>query len=519
MQKGKIMQKGKNKHNSAILVISIIAILVRILFLERFPAGIQQDEAFAGYLSYSLTNYGMDNFGYGNPVYFNAWGSGMSVLYSYLSIPFVKFMGLNAWAIRLPQAIYSILTVAAFYGILKRFTDEKTTFIGTFLLAISPWHIVMSRWGMDATLAPAFFIFGFYFFVLGLEKKPWLLVSALMYGLSLYCYATIWLVMPFVILFQLIYAYQSKMIKIDRYLMSFIVILGIMAIPLLLFLLINGGYFGEIRTRWFSIPKMIIYRGGEFTFRHIPGNFITFLKMFFKQDDGMIWNAVPGYGYYYLFSWPFIFIGFIKAWKESIRSWREKRFHPYPCFLFVFFLLVFEAMIMTECELNKINLIHFSVIVFCTIGVALTGNIVGKKVQAGLIGVYGIAFVMFLFTYTHSYNQVMAVEFKDGATKAVAYADTLTDEQICLDADIFHSQVLFGSQYPTPSAVTETVYRKGERRDLFVESIGRLEYHVTLKEEYLNKYQVFVWKKEGKEILKNHGFHIREFENYIVAYK
>lgn len=34
--------------------ILITAFLVRVLWLDRYPAGIQQDEAFAGWFAYSL---------------------------------------------------------------------------------------------------------------------------------------------------------------------------------------------------------------------------------------------------------------------------------------------------------------------------------------------------------------------------------------------------------------------------------------------------------------------------------
>ena len=43
----------------------------------------------------------------------------------------------------------------------------------------------MSRWGLDANLAPGFLIFGLHFFLKGLEERKFLLLSGLFYGLSL----------------------------------------------------------------------------------------------------------------------------------------------------------------------------------------------------------------------------------------------------------------------------------------------------------------------------------------------
>lgn len=84
--------------------------------------------------------------------------------------------------------------------------DRKLATWGLFLLAICPWHIMMSRWGLDANLAPGFLIFGLYFFVRGIEDKRFLPLSGLFYGLSLYCYAVIWPIVPLLLLLQISYA-------------------------------------------------------------------------------------------------------------------------------------------------------------------------------------------------------------------------------------------------------------------------------------------------------------------------
>ena len=59
-----------------------------------------------------------------------------------------------------------------------------------------------SRWGLESNLAPGFLLFGLYFFLRGMEDSRWLLPSALMYGLALYCYATLWPFVPLILLGQ-----------------------------------------------------------------------------------------------------------------------------------------------------------------------------------------------------------------------------------------------------------------------------------------------------------------------------
>lgn len=502
------------------VVILLIIILSRFLWLDRYPAGIQQDEAFAGWFAYSLGNFGIDNFGYGNPVYFTAWGSGMSVLYSYLSIPFVKILGLNAWAVRLPQVIFASLSILAFYGIVKRTVSHRLAMILTFFMAINPWHIVMCRWGLDASLVPAFFLFSTYFFVRGLEKKPWLLLSAFFYGLTLYCYATFWLVLPFVLLFQLLYAIRCKKLSFDRYLVGFILILGALAIPLFLFLAVNYGFLPEIKTSLISIPKMAYYRGGEFSFSQIPANITEFFKMFFTQEDRYIWNAVPGYGYYYLFSWPFILIGFLVIAKRSLAAWKEKTLYFPAVFLVMFLIFVLESMLLADGELNKINNIHLTVILFCAVGFYECQKRVGDKIALGILLLYLVTFGMFWHEYTTDYQELISQKFQEGSVEALAFASELTDDTIIVHYNIYYPKILYATRMDPYTAANTTVYKNYPAKFLEVKTMANFERHLHL-EDYLDSCSVFVWPNEEgeKELLLDAGFQIKEFANYLVAYK
>jgi 4-amino-4-deoxy-L-arabinose transferase-like glycosyltransferase len=193
------------------IALLIIGILVRMIHLGSLPSGVDQDEAMAAYEAYTTATDGIDITGYHNPVYFEAWGNGMNALEIYLMIPFIQLLGLTDLAIRLPQAIIACAVLPVFYLLLKRLFDEKTAWIGLFLLVINPWHIMMSRWALESNLAPAFLLFGFYFFILALEKHPaYYLLSSLMYGLSLYTYAVIWIAVPMILFLQILYALFTK---------------------------------------------------------------------------------------------------------------------------------------------------------------------------------------------------------------------------------------------------------------------------------------------------------------------
>ena len=111
--------KKVEKIDIVFLIVIIIGILLRILFLNKFPAGLNCDEASVSYNAFSILNTLSDRYGNFLPVYMPAFGGGQSVLLTYLTIPFVKVFGLNVFATRLPMAIISSISLIIFYKILK----------------------------------------------------------------------------------------------------------------------------------------------------------------------------------------------------------------------------------------------------------------------------------------------------------------------------------------------------------------------------------------------------------------
>ncbi|MEN6563525.1 MAG: glycosyltransferase family 39 protein, partial [Christensenella sp.] len=276
-----------------VLTLILLGILVRLLYLGTMPDGINQDEAMAAYESYSLLKTGVDISGYHNPVYLEAWGDGMNALETYLMMPAISVFGLEIFAIRLPQALIGCLCLPVFYLLLKRLSDEKTALIGLLLLAMNPWHIMMCRWALESNLAPAFLLFGLYFFVLGLQKHPaYYLLSALCYGLSLYTYAILWLIVPIVVGCQILYALFSKNARITGWTIGIVLLLFLFALPLILLMLINQGSLPEIKASWLSIPGMFGWRSGDLVLRNLirPGSYLQLLKLFLRQTDDTVFG-------------------------------------------------------------------------------------------------------------------------------------------------------------------------------------------------------------------------------------
>ena len=326
--KGKLNFKTQKNHHTLIAIFIIaIGALVRLIYINKIPLGLNQDEAFAAYEAFSLLNYGVDSAGNHFPTYFISWGSGMNVLQSYLAIPFMWIFGYSEWVFRMPSLICAIASLPVFWLILKRFCNEKTALIGLGILTFSPWHIMLSRWGLESNLTPAFLIFGIYFLIKGITKNGYFIFSAIFFGISLYAYSINWITVPLILIVFGIYILKiAPKIKI-RFIIISCFILLIFALPHILFLLINANIIPEITTSFISIPKMIFLRSNELSILNIfnPHSWINLFRILFLQNDTIDNNALPYFGIFYHISTPFFIIGLIALIKQFKMDVKNKK--------------------------------------------------------------------------------------------------------------------------------------------------------------------------------------------------
>src|SRR5258706_10113089 len=138
-----------------IILILILATLLRLVALDKFPAGLNADEAAIGYNAWSLIQTGKDEHGISWPLVFRSFDDYKPPVYFYLVLPFVKFLGLNIWAVRLPSAILGIASVFLIYLLAKILIPKNKYFpyFSPLLLTVSPWHLQFSRCGWEANAA------------------------------------------------------------------------------------------------------------------------------------------------------------------------------------------------------------------------------------------------------------------------------------------------------------------------------------------------------------------------------
>lgn len=215
--------------NIILFGIILIALFLRFYRLGSYPA-LNADEAAIGYNAYSLIHTGMDEDSNPWPIHFQSFNDFKPGLYFYLVLPFVKVLGLNEWAVRIPGALFGVGTVIIVYCLVKKlFDDEKLALVSSLFLAISPWHIHFSRGGWEVNVATFFITLGIWLFLKALERPKYYLLCVTSLVLSLYTYHAARLVTPLLVV-GLTLNYRKKILPNAR---TFI-ISGIFALILLI---------------------------------------------------------------------------------------------------------------------------------------------------------------------------------------------------------------------------------------------------------------------------------------------
>lgn len=493
--------------------IILLACIARLYRLGDIPAGVSADEAYAAYNAYSMLNYGVDSWGYHNPVYFIAWGSGMNVLNSYLMMPFIRIFGLTIWSIRLPQAILSCLSVYIFYKLLKLVNSEDFALAASFLLAICPWQIVMGRNNIESSLLCMFLIFSTYAFVKATSNPKYLYLAALLYGLTLYTYAVIWAVLPFIILLEVWYAVAFGKLRLrSRQLVLSGILLVVLAMPLLLFMLVNNGFIDEIATSWISVPRMTYMRNNDISLKFLPENATYFLNILSHMNKDEDVNSFYQYGLMYRFSNVFVLIGFCVLMSGVLQHWKQKEYTG-ETYLVIWLLCTgFLGMLLRKVNVIRINGLYPMLIVCIAMGISVLAKRYVKFFRVAAVVFYICCFVRFYTDYTIEYNNY--VNQKPELKQCVEYVEQLHANKVCLDESISFAQVLFYTKMPVRE-FTDTV-QYDDIRAAYMDAVQFGRYQ-RCSEYPMVQDAVGILAKTKVDSLDTAAYDLQEYGNYCVV--
>lgn len=216
------------------ILIILLGVFLRVYKLDKFPSSLFGDEVDVGYQAYSILKTGKDYFGQSWPISFHSISDWRTPLFLYADVPFIAVFGLNEWGVRLCPAFFGIITLPFFYLLIKKlFKDKKTALLGMFFLVISMWHLQYSRAAFEVTLMLFLIIAAVYFFLIGLERWKYLILSAVMFALTPYSYNTAKFFIPLFIVF-LIIIFRNELKKVPfRKLFIIAAVFVVISLPML----------------------------------------------------------------------------------------------------------------------------------------------------------------------------------------------------------------------------------------------------------------------------------------------
>lgn len=514
----------KIKILAALFVILILASALRLIRIDSVPISPDWDEVSLGYNAYSIMQTGKDEYGKTLPVVLRSFDDYKPAFYSYLAIPFIKTFGLNVFSVRLPSAILGILAVLGTYLLVRQlFGKESLSLISSLLLAISPWHIQFSRVAFESNVGLTFNIFAALFFLKGLKKPLFLILSAALMGLNLYVYQSEKVFTPLLLLILLI-TFGKEFIKVPRRFVVGAALVGfLISLPMLSYLVTNKNSLE--RARGVSIfseayPKseaqkalddknkndflgFIFDNRRVFYSKEIVAGYLSHfdLNWLFTRGD-IARHHAPNMGLLYLFELPFLLIGIYQLFNIQNQGLKKVR-----KFIFLWVLITPIAASITSGVPHAIRTLNFlpTFQIFIALGIISTLSMISKiKDQTSKIGIkysiYTLFFLFFMFNFLYYLDQYFvqqnffhAKEWQYGYNQAISsinfdnYKKVVVSNEGSMDQSYMF--FLFYLKYPPKVYQTQSQLASGGFRENH--RFGRFEF------------RPIIWEKEirGNDVL------------------
>lgn len=506
-----------------IILYTLFFVFVFLLLykIDRIPLPFHVDEAGMAYDAVSLSKYHRDRYLYKFPVYFINYGGGQNALYTWLAALLVRIFNYSVISVRLPAIFLSLCSAVVFVLTIRTYYGNTQSVFAMIAYCFLPFSIMHSRWGLESYLLfPMLVISCCCFYHAVSKRKTFLFIlSGILFGVTFYSYAISYVI---VLLFLGITALYLLIIKKinwkELFLLAFPVM--ILAVPLLMMLAVNNGLMDEVKTKFFSIPRLIFYRGSEFRVKNIVENLrfgeSNILYRIFVRD-GLIYNVIPAFGTVYYFNIPIILYGFYLSVKRSIAAVKARQFSMDVMMFFLFISIFPVLLFLPYANVNRacalfIPLIYFLIQGFC--------EVLKKSRTAALIysGLFLLASLSFVCYYFADFPKDLSYELSVTSVYDLEDALDFAEKQVSDDAPV----TIYGLSNPylytilvkhmDPYTFNEMKIMNGSN----VASVGRYQFEV----KDVSPDRVYLVRTDGwiPEEIRQQDFNIKEFGTVTVYY-
>lgn len=159
------------RKHGALLFVLIIASVFRLVWLDSIPSGFDMDEVQVGYNAYSILKTLRDENGRLLPVHTSFFNESRPMLSMYLTAASIAVFDLSVFAVRVTGAALGVTSVFLTYLLVKLlFQNYKLSLLVSGLLAISPWHVILTRSTADGAIGLTFMLLSSVWLVLWISK-------------------------------------------------------------------------------------------------------------------------------------------------------------------------------------------------------------------------------------------------------------------------------------------------------------------------------------------------------------
>jgi 4-amino-4-deoxy-L-arabinose transferase-like glycosyltransferase len=512
-----MMPRWLPSERALLLVVLAIGVVVRVAARQSVPNGFNNDEASLGYDAYSILKFGVDRHGVAYPAFLIGWGSGMNALAAYLAMPFIAVFGLTEGAVRAVNLLGGLVSLPVFYLLVHRAAGARTALWGVFLLALSPWHIMMSRWALESNLLPSVFLLAVWLLVKGSERARFFLAASLCFALCLYAYGTAYFAVPVFVFLASVYLLWTRGIAWRVFGVA-VALFALVATPIVAVIWANQQHVDSFRLAGIGIPRMptvaryqvISTLFGHHALDHCLDNLKVLWNLLVKQDDGLAWNTIAGYGIVYPFGVALALVGLLA---DLHGPWRKRRFEPRALMLLWLVVAVALAAV-EESNINRINLLWLPLIYFAAVGLRTVGR--NRMLVIGLVAVHLLLFVGFARDYFGPYRDRTAGAFYPSYGAAIRAATRAVPGKICVtNTPCFSYAFVVFYDRSDPREFAKTVEYENDGSEFQgVRSFGRFTFGI---ERCPDDTEAWILDNGDVDRFRDRAARIENFSNYSAV--
>lgn len=483
-----------------LVIILFIGAFLRFYKLGSTPNSYTPDELAQGYTAYSILNTGADEWGSTNWLNLRSFGDYKPPLQTLLMIPSIKIFGLTPFAVRFPNALFSIFTLILTYLIAQQlFKNYSISLLSTLFMAVSPWFLPMSRIALEANLVVFIISLATLLFLKASKNKSTLLyvLSSIFFGLSLFTYHSAKIFTPlflvlliisqktyrskklivpiiFFSLFCLFNLYQNKQIKTNR--------TGDIAIfnPTDNWQHVSNSQFEMTQNGFPRLVTRVFYNKLVYIFETFSQSYFSYFSPQFLLTTGAgetTYGMIPGFGVLGIIP----FFGLILSLILLLLK-KEIKDSPTLIFLFIAILITpsIAAIAKGQYSGNRVSLMMPFLQIISAYGLVTILNTIPNRFRFSFILASTFIFTFFSLTFLVRYfyqgNQILSQGMLYGHKEVSEFIKKIPADQIIYSRKLSEPQayVAFFQQIdPKITQANSTNWLEYESKNLlFLDQLG-----------------------------------------------